>query len=58
MNDKLSAYNVIADLMNEVGCVTCGGMGECNDADFGDISYSRWKCPECKGTGFTLNGKE
>lgn len=32
-----------------VPCSNCGGSGELDDADFGDISFNVWDCPECDG---------
>lgn len=28
-------------------CKTCGGRGKVDDADFGDIMYNEWPCPDC-----------
>jgi hypothetical protein len=33
-------------------CTECGGIGECNDAELGDIYHRRWKCEKCGGSGF------
>jgi len=47
-----SAYQQTFGDLSEKACQTCKGLGRCNDADFGDISYSEWQCGGCKGTGF------
>lgn len=28
-------------------CPTCKGSGKLDDADFGDIAYNEWPCPDC-----------
>jgi DnaJ-class molecular chaperone len=33
-------------------CAKCDGIGEIDDADFGDIFFNTWECPDCNGTGF------
>lgn len=32
-------------------CPMCNGIGRCNDADLGDISFNEWVCENCNGTG-------
>lgn len=36
---------------SEVDCITCKGLGNIDDAELGDISCNKWKCPDCKGSG-------
>ncbi|WP_139291339.1 hypothetical protein [Paracoccus sp. SM22M-07] len=39
-------------VMAKCACKACGGTGERNDADCGDISYSTWACEYCGGKGW------
>lgn len=43
-------FNQLAQLQKS-RCTTCGGTGECDDAEPGDIYYNKWVCGTCKGSG-------
>lgn len=48
----MSTYQNLVDEVLSLRCLTCGGLGEYDDAGFGDISFNTYKCTACKGTGF------
>lgn len=41
-------------VLESLMCTACGGLGERSDAEPGDISFNRWTCQACKGTGAKL----
>ncbi len=55
ISNEPSEYTRVSDALKECRCVNCGGLGECNDAELGDIGFRRWKCPACDGSGFNLS---
>lgn len=58
--NEISAYEFITNgdakmVLNVLGsaqCKSCGGSGERNDADLGDVSYDTWACTTCSGKGW------
>ena len=50
-------YQELKDRLKELQCPTCGGIGEYDDAEPGDISMNTYVCGHCKGTGWN-DGKE
>ncbi len=44
--------------LEECTCKTCGGLGECNDADDGDMYFKVWPCQNCDGTGWNPKAVE
>lgn len=45
-------YQLLEDKLEDLECPDCSGLGEIDDADFGDISYNIYVCKSCRGTGF------
>lgn len=43
--------------LEEAQCKTCRGLGICDDAGLGDISFTQWVCQDCNGTGVKDDGK-
>jgi DnaJ-class molecular chaperone len=48
---KGDAKKILA-VLEKAQCKSCGGSGERNDAEPGDISFGSWVCPECDGQGW------
>lgn len=48
----MAAFQLLKRQLEAAVCKGCNGIGEANDADFGDISFNTWKCEPCKGSGF------
>jgi hypothetical protein len=48
----MSKYMDLLEKLKEAKCGQCGGLGEVNDADPGDMYYNEWTCPKCFGSGF------
>ncbi len=48
----MSEFQNLIDEVSSLKCPTCGGLGEYDDADFGDIAFNIYRCTACKGTGF------
>jgi len=44
-------FKQLVDTLDNMKCSTCHGHGECDDADFGDISFRTWRCTACNGSG-------
>ena len=42
----------ILDEIERRQCGECGGSGEVNDAELGDISFNKYDCEECDTTGW------
>lgn len=49
-------YDRLKEELKNKKCKTCGGLGKCDDADFGDIWFRTWTCSDCNGTG--INEKQ
>lgn len=37
--------------LKSLRCEMCYGLGKCDDADAGDMSFNSWECPKCSGEG-------
>ena len=48
----MSRYDDVREQIESSMCLACGGLGEYDDADIGDISYNTYYCNLCNGTGF------
>jgi DnaJ-class molecular chaperone len=48
----VSAFQNLIDEVSSLKCPTCSGLGEYDDAGFGDIFFNTYRCTACKGTGF------
>jgi DnaJ-class molecular chaperone len=48
----VSAFLALLNEVQSKKCPICHGLGEYDDADFGDIACRTFKCQSCKGTGF------
>ena len=48
----MGIFHKVLEMIKDHRCPECYGSGECNDADFGDISFNTWTCESCKGNGF------
>ena len=44
--------NSIIDVLSRARCGKCGGSGERNDAEPGDIGFNTWVCKSCDGKGW------
>jgi len=51
-------YSKLKEELKNKKCKTCGGLGQCDDAEPGDIWFRTWECPVCKGTGINENQTE
>lgn len=40
-------------ILKNAKCPACQGLGECDDASIYDISFNKWKCEDCSGSGFS-----
>lgn len=47
----MSEYTQRKRALEQSKCPECRGLGECDDAEPGDISFRTWKCTRCGGTG-------
>lgn len=52
MGIGIMTWSDLLEELQELCCPVCGGDGQCDDAELGDISFRKWKCKACKGTGF------
>lgn len=52
----MNRYQKLEEELRRRKCKKCHGVGHCDDAEPGDISYRTWICPDCNGTG--INKKE
>lgn len=48
----MSAYEQCKDILKSMRCPECGGLGEQDDLELGDIAGKVWVCPACAGSGF------
>lgn len=48
----MSQFQDAVKELTDAMCKTCSGLGECDDADAGDIYYNHWPCLDCDATGF------
>lgn len=48
----MHSYQEVHQYLKNHKCPECGGLGECDDAEPGDIGFNTWVCPKCNGTGF------
>ncbi len=48
----MSEFHDLEYLLLESMCKACGGHGEVNDAELGDVTCNFKLCQRCKGTGF------
>ncbi len=46
-----SEYQKLLNKVENLKCLTCNGLGICDDADCGDIMFNKWICKECNGSG-------
>lgn len=53
-----TTFHKLRSIVNEAKCPECGGLGECNDAEPGDIFCRTWVCGECHGTGMNKSVKQ
>ncbi len=51
-NSQMSVYQACKEVLEEMECPKCGGLGYYDDAEPGDISFNTFKCDECNQTGF------
>lgn len=49
----MSSFLDLKEQVDAMRCSACFGLGQCDDAEDGDISFHTWQCASCKGTGFT-----
>jgi hypothetical protein len=54
----MNAYHMLKEELELRKCETCRGLGTCDDADLGDISYNTWQCKSCYGTGLKRPGED
>ena len=45
--------NALLDVLSKARCKHCGGSGERNDAEPGDIGFNTWACEPCDGKGWS-----
>jgi DnaJ-class molecular chaperone len=48
-----SKYIVLLEALHGLKCPECRGLGECNDAEPGDMYCKEWTCTRCGGDGIT-----
>lgn len=48
----MTQYEKLLEEVKKLRCPYCHGQGEKDDADLGDISFNKWECTKCSGTGF------
>lgn len=48
-----TTYHKLRKIVDESKCRNCGGLGEVDDAEPGDICCNTWICGECHGTGLS-----
>lgn len=51
----MSQYFEIKEMIDGMQCPECHGIGKCDDAELGDISFNQWVCKTCQGSGFQVN---
>lgn len=44
----------IIGVLSKARCPSCGGTGERDDAEPGDIGFKTWACEPCEGKGWNL----
>lgn len=54
----MNEYAKLQKELEEKECPKCHGLGECDDADCGDIYFNTWKCPDCNGSGIKPETKK
>ena len=47
-----SNFSKLKQEIEALKCQDCGGLGEMDDSDLGDIMFNRWICQRCEGTGW------
>lgn len=47
----MSEFQEMREELEKRKCTECQGLGECDDAEPGDIFFLKWTCEACKGTG-------
>lgn len=50
--NQMSAFEDLTESVESLKCLTCGGRGEYDDAEPGDIFFNVIRCNPCQGTGF------
>ena len=53
----VNEYQLAKEKLLEHRCPNCSGLGQCDDAEPGDIYCNIWECKICNGTGL-LTTKE
>ena len=54
----MNKYQELEKELERLKCKKCHGLGTCDDADFGDIYFNEWTCPDCNGTGIIEEEKK
>jgi DnaJ-class molecular chaperone len=54
----MNEYQKALEALVSSRCFTCHGIGTCDDAEPGDISFRTWTCQRCNGTGFNPKMKQ
>ena len=49
-------FSTISERLDALKCPVCQGLGECDDADMGDIMFNTWTCRTCHGSGMKQRG--